>query len=484
MMVWACPGCVVFLGLLAATIPACFALYYHRRAAQLADMRTSKVEELRPGPAKVKGRVVAREELLNSPMGDRPCVYYRFVVDERQKITRGSRNSLPTMAWVTVVDDVQSIDVTLEDGTGAADIDLREAEVVGKAAEKTSSVLEDPPERLKALLRNRYGRSTKGLLFNKTMSFTETVLADGAKVVVVGTVEEGRGGRLEFRRGKLPLVISDKGKKGVSAPYRRKALYCWLGAGFLLVPTAVLAFMAGALASQFAANADQNTAPPPAQNAPPPAGAGPRPQGALPNPPVPQANVPLVDQLLAELQAPDVEKRKTAAERMGGVPVDEEHRPAVKRQLEALLGEMDPRTAGAALKALQTWGDAGTVALLQRLFDTPGLPFRREVIETLGKFPGPAAADTLAGGLGDPRDRPAIADALREMGAAAEPSVLRRLAVAADSDEKGDLCFLLMDIGTEASTPALQRLARDPDPKVAVKAFAALNGLHSRPHDK
>jgi len=269
---WACPGCVVVFGLLAASVPAGFAIYFHRRAARLAEMRPTRVADLTAGPAKAKARVVARDEPLTSPMGRQPCVYYRFVVQERQQISGGvnyggGRYGTPATGWVDVVNDVEAVNVWLEDDTGRLDINLYEAEIVGKSAEKTSSVFEDPPERLKALLRNRYGKSTRGLLFNKTMSFTETVLADGARVVVVGDVKEGRNG-LELRRGSVPLIVSDKGRKGLGAPYHRKATYCWIGVAFLLVATTVLSFIfgsLGAMLAQNAASAQQNMSAPPGQ---------------------------------------------------------------------------------------------------------------------------------------------------------------------------------------------------------------------------
>jgi hypothetical protein len=495
-LAWACPGCVVVFGLLAAAIPAIFAVHFHRRAARLASMRASDVAALQPGPTKVKVRVVAQQRLLTSPMGQQPCVYYRFKVEERRQMTRfsASHHTGASTDWVTVIDDVQAIDVVLEDSTGQAEIDLRDAEIVGKSAEKTSSVFDDPPPRLRSLLRNRYGTSTKGLFFNKTMSFTETVLADGAKVVVIGDVKLGRGGLPVLRRGAVPLVVSDKGSKGVGAPYHRKAVYCWVGTAFLLVATTVLGFIFGGVASMFHPDTNappQAANPPPGQpnNVQPPPGPQPNlgqpanPQQPNPQPP-PNPGAAAVAQLAADLQAPDIGKRKAAAEKLATTPVDETQRPVVKRGLEVMLLNPDPETAPAALRALQTWGEQDDVPQLQLLFSQRDAPFHRQVIETLAKFPGPAAADTLAGGLGDARDRPALCDALRAMGAVAEPSVLRRLLIPRDADEKGDICFLLADIGTQASVPALQRLAQDPDPKVAVKAAAALNLLHDRPHDK
>jgi hypothetical protein len=490
-LAWACPGCVVVFGLLAALVPALFALYFHRRAAHLADMRPTHVAALSPGPRKIKARVVAQEPLLSSPMERRPCVYYRFVVAERQQISGpvsyggGRYGAGPAMAWVNVVDDVEAINVLLEDDTGQVDVNLYEAEIVGKSAEKTSSVFEDPPERLKRLLRDRYGKSTRGLLFNKTMSFTETVLADGARVVVVGEVKDGRNG-LELRRGSVPLIVSDKGRKGLGAPYHRKAMYCWIGVGLVLVPTVVLSIIFGLLGADLAQNAAsaQQTNPPPApQPNGPQAPANQKPDPVPPgNPAKPPDDA--IRQLAADLRAPDPAKRKAAAEKLAAIPVDEARRAEVKRGLEAILKEADPETAPAALKALQTWGDEGSVPQLQMLFVIRDAPYHEQVIRMLAKFPSAQSLGTLADGLADARDRPVICDALREVGIAAEPIVLQRLAVTMDPDEKGDICFLLADIGGPASETALQRLAKDLDPKVAIKAALALNLLRQRPHDK
>jgi hypothetical protein len=313
-------------------------------------------------------------------------------------------------------------------------------------------------------------------------------------VVVVGDVKIGRGGLPMLRRGAVPLVVSDKGSKAVGAPYHRKAVYCWVGMAFLLVATAALGFIFGGVASMFHADESsqpQAANPQPGQpnNVQPPPGPQLNPgQPANPPQPIPQPPpnpaADAVARLAADLQGPDVERRKAAAEKLAATPVDEKQRPVVKRGLEVMLLNPDPETAPAALRALQTWGQQDDVPQLQLLLSQRDALFHMLVIETLARFPSKAAADALAGGLSDARDRPALCDALRAMGAVAEPSVLSRLAIPRDSDEKGDICFLLADIGTQASVPALQRLAQDPDLKVAVKAAAALNLLRDRPHDK
>lgn len=54
------------------------------------------------------------------------------------------------------------------------------------AQTQRSGTFRNPPERLRRLLAQRYGRSTKGLLFNKTLHYDEWTLGDGAEVIVLG----------------------------------------------------------------------------------------------------------------------------------------------------------------------------------------------------------------------------------------------------------------------------------------------------------
>jgi hypothetical protein len=277
-MAWVLPvGILVFGGMIAA-IPIGFGVYFHRRAAAIGAMRITRIANLRSGIAKIKARVLARERLLRSPLSGQPCVYYRFTVEEaRSGGYYGAKGQPNTYTYrETVIDDAQAIDVLLEDETGQADVDLQAAEVTLKSEQtRHSGLFHDPPERLKRVLQERYGKSTRGLLFNKSMSYTELFLQDGATVVVVGEVVAGRGGRPQLVGGAVPLMVSDKGSKKVGSPYRRRALYCYWGAAAIVVAFSVLAFCAGALARDFARNAPpEPQAADPAPAAQPPPGPG------------------------------------------------------------------------------------------------------------------------------------------------------------------------------------------------------------------
>src|SRR5437764_1111142 len=87
---------VVLLVLLAAAlagagVAAFFAVASYRRS-QLLGVPSADIADLRPGFGKVRGAVAARGKLLSGPLSGRPCVYYRFrVEEERRKVYRKAR---------------------------------------------------------------------------------------------------------------------------------------------------------------------------------------------------------------------------------------------------------------------------------------------------------------------------------------------------------------------------------------------------------
>ncbi len=228
------PLCILFFGALIAAVPIYFAVRMKRRAQLIAELKLSDVAKLRPGVRKIRGRVRAHEDLLRSPMTKRDCAYYHFLVEEQHTHHTGGRHGGTTTHWVAVVNDRQWVSLTIEDETGDVDVWIDEAEVVLKSAERESSgMFNSPPERLRRLIENRYGRSTQGLLFNKTMRFSESVLEDGARVLVVGEVVENKRGRLGFRKGVAKLVLSDKSEKDLVSHYGRQGILLWVVAGVI-----------------------------------------------------------------------------------------------------------------------------------------------------------------------------------------------------------------------------------------------------------
>jgi hypothetical protein len=437
---------VVGLGL--AAIPGYFALRFRKRRTAIAGTREYAVAHLRPGPAKVKGRVVAREPLLRSPMSRSDCVYYHFTVAE-QRTTRHGRHV--STYWHEIVSDRRSIDVAIDDGSGEVDVVLEGAEVVlESAAHLHSSLFNDPPERLRRLLAERYGQSTKGWFFNKTLQFKEAVLEEGAEVVVVGEARRSRG-QVYFRSGETPLVVSDKSERSLGSHYKWREFLCWGGSALILLFFLVGAGFATVFAVIFAAGGPGG-----GPSGPGPA-AGP---GAAGNRPVQQAPAPpTLDQLLADLRSPDPETRRKAARTLAGRPLDPARRKEVAGALDPLLrGDADD--VRAALEAARVWNGPELVPALAALLEQGNRRDQFSVINALAATKDRAAADALAKEMVRTNFRAACSQALKQMGPVAEPSVLP-LVEHREIGVRFEAVRVLKEVGTKDSLPALRRGRED-----------------------
>jgi hypothetical protein len=201
------------------------------RAIENAPLRTA--QKLRAGPAKMKGKVVALEAPLTSPLTRSACVYYHFLVEQQHTTRTGGKNPTTSTYWTTVVDDRRHVVCALDDHTGRAELDLDGAEVVMTTEERSrSGFLNDAPKRLQRLMEDRYSVSTKGLLFNKNLRYSESVIEEGDDLFVLGTVEKEEGEAPVFVKARsYPLIVSDKNESALVWRYRTTALWCWIGTG-------------------------------------------------------------------------------------------------------------------------------------------------------------------------------------------------------------------------------------------------------------
>ncbi len=248
-IVWAIAGVFILLCLVGVLICVIKFVRARARLRLIEETPYSRVEELQHGVSKVKGHVAAQRPLLQSPMSGQPCVYFHFLVEEqRTRTTRNGNHTSTTTYWAKVIDDEQAIPVALGDETGQVGLDLGNAEVVLNDAEhRSSGTFNSAPKRLERALNDRYGRSSKGWIFNKTMRYTESLLEDGAWVTVVGDVQGGRSGSLRFSAGDNPLIVSDKSGKNLLRHFRNRSRNYKIGfivlsilAGCLLLGATVL----------------------------------------------------------------------------------------------------------------------------------------------------------------------------------------------------------------------------------------------------
>jgi hypothetical protein len=198
-----------------------------KRARLLAATPLAKVAELQDGLAKVQGQVVAFEYPLLAPLSGTRCVYYRFQVEEK-RTHAGSPGHGGGSYWKTVINDIQSIPCGVDDGSGVAGIDLRAAELVLRpGTQARSGFFNEAPARLEQLLQERYGRSSKGWIFNKGMRYTETLLEESTVIVALGTAEATPGGNWQLGKSDFPCLVSDQSDEALRSSYRRWTVF-WL----------------------------------------------------------------------------------------------------------------------------------------------------------------------------------------------------------------------------------------------------------------
>jgi hypothetical protein len=214
-----------------------------RRARLLARVPWSKIGQLQPGLVKVQGQALAVRGTLRGPLSGRECVYYKFQVQEKRRygaspFTRGTY-------WKSAINDAQDMPCALHDGTGSATVRLNSAELVLQPdANERSGFLNSARPELEETLHARYGYSSVGLMFNRTLDYSETRIEEGDVLVVLGTAREVPGGGWELVRGDIPLLVSDKGLAGLLASYRSAAFLWWCLAVLLpiIASVAVIGF--------------------------------------------------------------------------------------------------------------------------------------------------------------------------------------------------------------------------------------------------
>ena len=174
--------------------------------------QTSLVRDLKSGPAEVTGRVITKDQTLRSPWSNRKCAYYRFHVEE----------CADKHGWGTYIDDTAPSSFLVADETGEIEILVSEGQMDLQMDRNSESGLNDASSQLRNLLKSKYEKDTKGLIFNKSLRYTESYLEPDDKVYVFGQASQADDGRWVMRHGEMPLIISEKGELDVQTEARKK----------------------------------------------------------------------------------------------------------------------------------------------------------------------------------------------------------------------------------------------------------------------
>lgn len=211
----------------------------HKKADQIhqlmSDTETTPIGSLKPGPVEIRGRVKSTLPPAPSPWHQKPCVFYHFLVQQYH-------SSESAGGWVDCIDDRSKDPFTIKDDTGSVEIIPGEGRSrINADFATTTGFSNEVTEDLRSLLNTRYGKDTKGLIFQKELRYNESILENGDEVYVFGEARQGQG-KYAIGAGQMPLIISENGESGVEEEYastarRYKLLYCGMlgAAGFFAV---------------------------------------------------------------------------------------------------------------------------------------------------------------------------------------------------------------------------------------------------------
>ena len=178
-------------------------------------------------------------------------------------------------------------------------------------------------------------------------------------------------------------------------------------------------------------------------------------------------------QIMEDLRAEDPAKKLDAADRLANADPVDKRRADVSRLLEPLLEpkEMMEPLRRSAVRALGVWGDEKTVPiLLERIGpEEKDILVKALAVGAVGQLKDGRAAEPVANAAGDLLLRHHASQSLPRHGGTggesgpqdARTSRCRRARRA---------CLVLAQIGTKASVPALENVAKDPNPRIAAAA--------------
>jgi HEAT repeat protein len=155
-----------------------------------------------------------------------------------------------------------------------------------------------------------------------------------------------------------------------------------------------------------------------------------------------------VDEAITFLSSPDFWRRQRGAEFLAKAPPDEAHRAEVSRALKATMADNNFAVRDAGIKAFAKWATRDDVPNLIAALNNPSPDVRCAVLEKLGQLKDERAAGPVAQRLSDWSDRSHAANALQNMGAAAEKEVIRYL-THSDDQVRAEALRVLRAIGTK-----------------------------------
>ncbi|MFC1722603.1 GIDE domain-containing protein [Nanoarchaeota archaeon] len=211
-----------------------------RQKKLIENIPTSKIRSLAMGLVEIKGKVLKGEKVLSSPFSSKPCVWYKYKIEEYRKQGKNSR-------WVTIKHGREGVHFKLQDNTDDVLVDPEGAQIdIPQDGQFKSGVGNGAPAMIQQFC-DAQGIRTKGWFFNRQMKYTEYFIEPGDDLYIIGTagdnpfVDDTTGKKnvddIMIQKGKNEkfYYISDKGEKGVLKTLKWKVFGGLAGGAVLML---------------------------------------------------------------------------------------------------------------------------------------------------------------------------------------------------------------------------------------------------------
>lgn len=187
---WSQPPDEFPLYLIVSAVGGLGLLWYGWKAQQrkrlIESIPTSPIRSLALGLVEVSGRAEPDMELLNSPFGGLPCVFYSYAVEERVLSGKNSR-------WNTIASGTSEQPFFVRDATGRVLVVPTGANLVlpDERISRTNWLGDLPPAAVAGL--RRLGIATHSWIGSKTLRCREALILPEESLYVLGTALEHHG---------------------------------------------------------------------------------------------------------------------------------------------------------------------------------------------------------------------------------------------------------------------------------------------------
>ncbi len=214
------------IGALGAGVGAWLAARAWRTARLISSTPPTAISALTAGLHEVQGAVHG-EGSLTAPMSQRPCLYWRFLIEQRRQ-----------NKWETLVDRKASVPCWLDDGGGRLELDVPSADVIlSKAEHATGGIFGVPSAELTRVL-EALGDNPPNLQ-GPYVRYREELITDGDRLHAVGTVVQVEETWRLRSEGDVH-VLSDR-DEGEVVRYEERMALRWAGAAVVGLGLAVWA---------------------------------------------------------------------------------------------------------------------------------------------------------------------------------------------------------------------------------------------------